>query len=140
MLTTHVWNVLLIEDNAADASLVRICAQEHDGVEVFHAPNPILANRFIQRNSPFEDVPIPDLVLLDLHLPLLNGFDLLQGIRESSSLDHMPIVVLTSSIQQKDRERSLGLGASDYVVKPAEWGAWMTTITRIFRNHLPGFA
>jgi DNA-binding response OmpR family regulator len=131
--------VLLIEDSQNDAHFVSLCANDHVGIDLFHAPNPLQANRFLHRNPPFDEVGIPDLVLLDLSLPLFNGFEVLQGIRETPDLAQVPVVVLTSSIHANDRKRALALGASEYLVKPMEWGRWQTTMTRLFRRYLKGF-
>lgn len=140
MPATLTWNVLLIEDNPGDANLVFSCTRDFDGVELFHAPDALLGSRFLHRHSPFEDVAIPDLVMLDLGLPIFSGFDVLRGMRESGPLASVPVVVLTSSSLASDRERCLALGASDYVVKPFEWSVWQSTMKRILRRYLKGFS
>lgn len=139
MTSTRTWNVLLIEDNPGDANLLLICSRDYPGIEIFNAPNALQANRFLHRTAPFDEVAIPDLVLLDLTLPVFNGFDILQGMREVPDLAHVPVVVLTSSISQADKDRALKLGATDYLIKPVEWGRWQTMVSRIFRRHLKGF-
>lgn len=139
MPSSLIWKVLLIEDNQNDAHLVSLCANDHVGVDLFHAPNPLQGNRFLRRNPPFDEVGIPDLVLLDLALPVFNGFEVLRDIRGSRELAHVPVVILTSSINQNDRKRALALGANEYLVKPMEWGQWQTTMTRLFRKYLKGF-
>lgn len=139
MPATLVWNILLVEDNQGDANLISTCVNDHAGLGLFHAPNALQANRFLHRISPFEDVAVPDLVLLDLGLPILNGFEVLQGMRESPGLAQVPVIVLTSSTYHSDRERALALGASEHLVKPVEWGHWQRTMTRIFRRYLKGF-
>jgi DNA-binding response OmpR family regulator len=140
MSATLTWNVLLIEDNPGDANLVFSCTRDYDHVELFHAPDALLGSRFLHRHSPFEEVALPDLVLLDLGLPIFSGFDVLRGMRESPALTTVPVVVLTSSTLASDRERCLELGAADYVLKPCEWSTWQSTMARILRRHLRGFA
>jgi DNA-binding response OmpR family regulator len=140
MSATLTWNVLLIEDNPGDANLVFSCLRDFDGVELFHAPDGALGSCFLHRHSPFEDVAIPDLVLLDLGLPIFSGFDVLRGMRESKSLAKVPVVVLTSSTLVSDRDRCLDLGALDYVIKPIEWGVWQVMMRRILRRYLKGFS
>jgi DNA-binding response OmpR family regulator len=60
----------------------------------------------------------PALVLLDLKLPKLSGFEVLRWIRKQDSLSKLPVIVLTSSGQDRDREEAKALGASDFCVKP----------------------
>jgi len=64
------------------------------------------------------EFPLPSLVLLDLKMPFVNGFDVLQWIRSQPSLKHIPVVVLTSSAEDRDRQRAAELGAQAYFVKP----------------------
>ena len=127
-------HVLLVDDNDGDASLVRISAEDFHNVAFTHLPNAVQANRYLLRKSPFEDCAKPDLVLLDLHMPTLDGSVVLQTIRESHDHREMPVVVFTTS--QLDKERCRKLGANDYVVKPVEWNAWQFTIRGILLRYL----
>jgi len=67
-----------------------------------------------------KDCPVPTLVVLDLNLPLVSGFDVLAWMRNEQRLRRLPVVVLTSSNQPKDVKRAYDLGANSYLVKPAE--------------------
>jgi CheY-like chemotaxis protein len=62
--------------------------------------------------------PLPSLVLLDLKIPYVSGFEVLKWIREQPALANLAVVILTSSPEQRDRERAAALGASGYLVKP----------------------
>jgi CheY-like chemotaxis protein len=62
--------------------------------------------------------PLPDCVFLDLKMPFMSGFDVLEWLREQPSLSDLKVVVLTSSPEDRDRERALELGARGYAVKP----------------------
>jgi len=62
--------------------------------------------------------PLPDLMLLDLKMPKLNGFDVLSWIRQQPGLKRLPITVLTSSDQPQDINRAYDLGANSYLLKP----------------------
>src|SRR5687768_2445646 len=104
MPSSLTWKVLLIEDSQNDAHFVSLCANDHAGIDLFHAPNPLQGNRFLRRNPPFDEVGIPDLVLLDLCLPVFNGFEVLSGIRATAELTHVPVAVLTSSAHANDRK------------------------------------
>lgn len=139
MHATATWTVLLVEDNPGDANLIRECGRDWSGVNLIHVPNAVQANRLIVRKSPFEDVTPPDLVLLDLRMPIYDGSLVLHAMREGAAHAHTPVIVFTSSRLPSDEARCRELGATDYIWKPADWIDWQTTITRIFRKHLRGF-
>jgi CheY-like chemotaxis protein len=65
-----------------------------------------------------EEYPLPSMILLDLKMPFRDGFEVLEWIRTQSSLNGIPVVVLTSSAEERDRRRAKELGASAYFVKP----------------------
>jgi len=140
MTPPATWNVLLVEDNPGDVSLVRTCVEIFLGVTLSHVPNAIQASRFITRESPFEDVSAPDLILLDLRMPMFDGSDVLRDMRESALAVKTTVVVLTSSTLPCDELRCRELGATDFVNKPVDWNSWRVTIHRIFRKHLKGFS
>lgn len=132
--TVVMRNVLLVDDNDGDASLVRASAEDFTTVTITHMANAGLANRYLFKASPFEDCPTPDLVLLDLRMPALDGSVVLQFMRESPEHRRTPVVVLTTS--SRDRERCRMLGANDYIIKPTEWAEWESTIRGVFRKFL----
>lgn len=63
--------------------------------------------------------PLPQMVLLDLNLPVMSGFEVLKWIREHRSFDNLLVVIFSSSGRVEDRERARSLGADDYLIKPA---------------------
>lgn len=133
------WQILLVEDNPGDVNLIRMCTERFEGVVIHHVPNAVQAHRFLLRQHPFEDVPAPDLVLLDLHMPVFDGAMVLESVRESVRLQQIPVVVFTSSTLLSDRVRCKELGASEYINKPADWIAWQAKVHKIFCDHLRGF-
>jgi DNA-binding response OmpR family regulator len=60
----------------------------------------------------------PDLLILDLMMPHMNGFELCEAVRKSADIADLPIIILTARIQEKDRETALALGVRDYLTKP----------------------
>lgn len=140
MHTVATWNVLLVEDNPGDVNLIRMCAEKFDGVVIHHVPNVVQAHRFLYNQHPFESAPRPDLVLLDLRMPIFDGTSVLESMRQSLQLTGIPVVVFTSSALLSDRMRCKELGADDYVNKPADWVAWQAKIYRILTDHLRGFS
>lgn len=139
MQTTSTWNVLLVEDNPGDVNLIRMCAERFPGLVVHHVPNAVQAHRFLLSQHPFDKAPTPDLVLLDLRMPVFDGASVLESMRESLPHGDIPVVVFTSSTLLTDRVRCQELGASDYINKPADWVAWQSKIHRILKDHLKGF-
>jgi CheY-like chemotaxis protein len=118
--------VMLIEDNPADANLVHVALLEH-GVkcELVHVKDGEEAVDFIDRLDRGE-APCPDLVILDLNLPRKPGSTVLKRVRESEVCGHIPVVVLTSSNDQKDRDEAKRLGASLYIRKPSRLSELMS--------------
>lgn len=114
--------LLLIEDNEDDVFLMRRALRKSninlplqvvmDGQEALDYLAG--ANKFADRSLH----PIPALVFLDLKLPYVHGFEVLQWIRSQEQLRDIPVVVLTSSPEDRDRQKAHALGARAYYVKP----------------------
>ena len=80
---------------------------------------------------------VPELVLLDLNLPRVDGFDVLDKLRKSRRCSAVPVVVMTSSAAQNDRDRSALLGATTYFLKPTGYDAFLkigTIIRELLRR------
>jgi len=114
--------ILLVEDNRADQELIRRAVEKvtipgelrivEDGEE---------ALAYLFRRGKYQDPaasPRPDLLLLDLNLPRIDGYQVLEEIRTDSKLRLMPVVVLTTSRQEKDIIRSYELGCNSFIPKP----------------------
>ena len=76
----------------------------------------------------------PDLVLLDVMLPYLDGFELIKKIREHATWNHVPIIMLTAKSQEHNIVRALDHGANDYVVKPFRPGELLARIRRVTKS------
>jgi CheY-like chemotaxis protein len=108
--------ILYVEDDEVDAQMVK------NAFEDLKIPNPLflaedgekglLALRERQKFS---------LILLDLNMPRMNGFEFLTAVKQAEDLRHIPVVILTSSVDEKERKRCFGLGAAGYLVKPVEY-------------------
>ena len=113
--------ILLVEDNEADIELAL------RGLERAKLQNRILTVRdgvealaFLRREAPHQHAPRPDLVLLDLNLPKLDGRAVLVSIREDPGLRELPVVVLTAS--DSDQERFAAGAADAFLTKPVDFG------------------
>jgi CheY-like chemotaxis protein len=111
--------VLIVEDNEADAFLTKETL-ETDGllVDIAIAKDGVEAVDYLLRRPPFEKAKQPDLVLLDLNLPRLDGRGVLAEMRGHEELSAVPVVILTSSDAEVDIVKSYELGANCYVTKP----------------------
>ncbi|MBL0938440.1 MAG: response regulator [Gemmatimonadaceae bacterium] len=111
--------VLLVEDNPGDAELTRETLEAGKlHLEISVANDGVKALEFLERASRDPKQALPDVILLDLNLPKIDGRQVLAEIRRREPLKHIPVVVLTSSDAEQDVLQSYGLGANCYVTKP----------------------
>ncbi|MBP7732483.1 MAG: response regulator [Caldisericia bacterium] len=103
-------DVLVVDDEIAIAKLIKFVL-ESNGYEVRIADDGETAISAIMDKK-------PDLVVLDLMLPTISGFDVLQNIRESMGITDLPVIVLTCRGQKEDRDKAIKLGATEYLTKP----------------------
>lgn len=119
-MSTRPKRLLLIEDNPAHARLMQIqFAAVSGGLHVDWVPDGESALSFIRGLAPYIDRVAPDLVLLDLGLPGISGFDVLSALKQDERLKLIPVVVISNSEQQQDLVRAYRDAANAYVVKPA---------------------
>ncbi len=115
-------SILIIDYNVADVELMREALREIDPtVQLFSVVNAVQGFAFLSKQDGFAQVPTPDVVLLDINMPVINGLHALRLIRETRDWDPIPVIVWSSSSRGEDRSEALRLGAVEYVVKPADW-------------------
>ncbi|HEX4265566.1 MAG TPA: response regulator [Verrucomicrobiae bacterium] len=114
--------ILLAEDDENDIFFMRRALQKADvNCPLYVTRDGKEALDYLGGAGPFADrehYPIPALMFLDLKMPFLNGFDVLEWIHSQSSLKDIPVVILTSSAEDRDRKKAAQLGAKAYCVKP----------------------
>lgn len=110
--------ILLVEDNPDDVELtLRAFRRSRVANDVVVARDGVEAmERLLSQTQ-----PRPALILLDLKLPRVDGFELLRWIREDEALRVLPVVILTSSKEERDIVQSYTLGANSYIVKPVDF-------------------
>jgi CheY-like chemotaxis protein len=125
--------ILLVEDNPADADLTQV-AFEAVGTPAYIevVPNGEEAINYLARHGIYHDALVPQLVLLDLNLPRVGGFEVLASIKSLEATRHIPVVVLTSSESSDDIIRSYQLGANCYLTKPFSVGAYREMAKRLY--------
>ena len=132
--------VLAAEDDEGDAMLLRLAFKRAD------IPNPLVVVRdgheaveYLSGVAPFEDraaFPLPALLLLDLKMPRLNGFDVLDWWRAQTELRDLPVIVLSSSSHENDIDKARKMGAREYIVKPHGFAELTTLIQELGRRWL----
>lgn len=111
--------ILLVEDNPADARMTREALKAAGVQHRLHVvENGLDAISFLYRTREFDDAPEPDVVLLDLNIPKLNGHEVLREIKTNDHFKHIPVVVLTCSDAESDSYKSFEANADRFVTKP----------------------
>jgi|SRR4051812_12061235 CheY-like chemotaxis protein len=130
-------SVLHVEDEDASACLVRCALEEANiSVSVYRVCDGEQALAFLRKVGQYDIARTPDLVLLDLNTPRLDGWTVLGEMQQSPSLSTIPVVVLTTSSSPKDRERAEQLGVRRYVIKPQSFDALVRGIKAICNEYL----
>lgn len=120
--TTKPVSILLVEDNPGDAELAIISlrrAKVSNDVHVIEDGEQAMS--FLRRQGDYQDAQRPDLILLDLNLPGMDGREVLQEIKNDEELRSIPVVVLTTSEAHIDVEAAYGNYANSYMTKPVDF-------------------
>ncbi len=126
--------ILLVEDDARDLELTLLALERTQlANEVVVVRDGAQALEYLQREGEWATRPEgnPAVILLDLKLPKLNGLEVLQAVRASETLRSIPVVMLTSSLEEADVTRSYALGVNAYVVKPVEFKQFIGAIAEL---------
>ena len=125
-------DILIVEDNPGDVRLVRealkACASSHR-LQVARDGEEALA--MLRRQPPHQGSSRPNLVLLDLNLPRMDGRELLAQLKHDPELRRIPVVVLTTSGAERDVQSSYDLHANCYVTKPVDLGQFLEVVKSI---------
>jgi chemotaxis family two-component system response regulator Rcp1 len=124
--------ILLVEDNPGDIRLTREALKEGKILNNLSVvTNGVEAMEFLRRQGRYENVPRPELILLDLNLPRIDGREVLAEIKNDPDLRIIPVVVLTSSEAEQDILRSYKLHANCYISKPVDWDQFIEVVKSI---------
>ena len=112
-------NVLLVEDNPGDIRLILEAFKECKASVKFHfAKDGVAAMSFLNREGQYSNAKCPDLILLDLNLPKKDGREVLAEIKADENLEHIPVLVLTSSKAENDITQAYDMHANSFITKP----------------------
>jgi CheY-like chemotaxis protein len=124
--------ILLVEDNPGDIRLTQEVLKEgkiHNHLNVVEDGEQAIS--YLHRHEPYSHVPLPDLILLDLNLPRRNGLEVLQMIKTSEALRHIPVVVFTTSEAAEDITSAYNLYANCYITKPIDLEQFVNSVKSI---------
>jgi two-component system response regulator len=112
-------NLLLVDDDPGDVDLtLEVMSLSKLKLNINVVEDGVEAIEYLQKKGGYGDVVLPDLILLDLNMPRKNGREVLDFIKNNESLKTIPVVILTTSDNEEDIERTYKLGASCYITKP----------------------
>jgi CheY-like chemotaxis protein len=127
--------ILLVEDSPTDAELtIRALKKRNLANHLVHVTDGQAALDFLFSTGPYRDRPKneqPKVVLLDLKLPKLNGIEVLRQLRANEHTKLLPVVIMTSSREDRDVIESYKLGANSYVVKPVEFESFAEAVSNL---------
>lgn len=125
MITAHNVDLLLVEDNPSDAELTMRALKKHHLVNnLFHVKDGAEALDFIYCRGTFghrSTLALPKLIILDLKLPKVDGLEVLRILKNDDVMKAIPVVIMTSSREERDLVEGYRLGVNSYVVKPVEF-------------------
>lgn len=125
-------SILLCEDSITDAQLT-LEALRYGTLQnrIHHVRDGEEAMKYLRNEPPYTDVERPDLILLDLNMPKMNGRAVLEAIRGDEDLKTIPVIILTTSTQDEDIIEAYGLAANSYIVKPVELDKFFAIIQQM---------
>jgi two-component system, chemotaxis family, response regulator Rcp1 len=125
-------NILVVEDSAGDVELIRTgFKQSTVAHNLYVAPDGFAAMDFLLKAGEFKNTPKPDLVILDINLPGMNGHEVLAKIRSNEEIKKTPVIILSSSSSKTDVEQSYKMNVNSYVTKPMELQDFLVAIKSI---------
>jgi CheY-like chemotaxis protein len=124
--------ILLVEDNAGDILLISEALKEGKiANELIIIKDGWDAICYLERSEGFENAEQPDLIILDVNLPKLNGHEVLVRIKNNEDTKHIPVIMLTTSSSEKDIFQSYQNHANCYITKPVDVNEFLNVITTI---------
>lgn len=115
------FDILLLEDDPADAHLTKLALQDNKVLSTLHhVEDGVEGLAFLNHEPPYAEAPRPDLILLDLNMPRMDGREFLKAVKADPALCSIPVLVLTTSEAERDIQQAYLTGANGFVTKPVE--------------------
>ena len=129
MRDQNIINILLAEDNEDDVVIIRDAFAQRKLVNILHVvDNGQEAMEYLLQRGQYENAVMPGLVILDINMPKKNGLEVLKEIKTNSVLKHLPVIMLTTSTQERDIVQSYSDGACSYVTKPVNFDEFIKVV------------
>ena len=120
--TEKLIEILLVEDNSTDVLLTEEALATTKLAHHLHVVgNGVDALLFLRKQGEYTHAPLPNMILLDLNLPIKRGCEVLAEIKSDANLQHIPVIVLSNSNQELDIVKAYNLNANCYIVKPVSF-------------------
>lgn len=125
-MSTGNRKVLIVEDNKLNMKLFRDILTS-EACEVIECFDPMFAMETIARE-------IPNLILMDIQLPRISGYDLIKWIKADANYNHIPIIAITAFAMEDDKEKILSLGCEGYMSKPISMDPFIENVNKFLEN------
>ncbi len=130
--TSTRFDLLLVEDDPGDVIMTREALTDANVEHDLHVvDNGEAAISFLRQEGSYRDAPRPDLILLDLNLPRVDGREVLSFVKGDQSLRRIPLVILTTSESDDDIATSYDLHANAFVTKPVEFESYLKAVRQV---------
>lgn len=125
-------NILLVEDNPGDVRLTEEALSEGDiSVQLHVVRDGVEALNLLRQKTSTALSPRPDLILLDLNLPKKSGLEVLEEIKNDKDLKRIPVIILTTSKEERDILRAYDLHANGFIVKPVDLNEFIRAVRSV---------
>jgi two-component system, response regulator len=134
-IKTEFAPILIVEDEEDHARLIIKSLIETGRMlnEIVHINNGLDALNYLMLKGEYKDHKhhIPTLILLDVKMPMKNGFEVLEELKADEKLKKIPVVMLTTTSTSEDIDKAMALGANDYIVKPVKLSDFMDKVSKL---------
>jgi two-component system response regulator len=132
---TRAAEILLVEDNENDVILTRMAFEQAKLViRLHHVQDGEQCLAFLRKQGQYAGAPTPDIILLDLNMPRMDGREVLAEISGDENLRHLPVVILTTSSAEQEILKMYKLRCSSYIIKPVDFEQFVRVI-RLFNDY-----
>lgn len=139
-LPTRTAEVLLVDDDEIDALLTQECLRKSNmPINLHHVPDGRQCMHFLRKQSCYRQVPTPDLILLDLHMPIMNGMDVLTELQQDTALNQLPVVVISHSCDGREIDTMYHLGCKLFLQKSMDFFAMNLALQDLMKQFFPMF-
>ena len=117
--------ILIVEDNKLNMKLFKDILEAEDCI-VIECFDPMFAMRIVEEE-------MPNLILMDIQLPRISGYDLIQWIKADANISHIPIIAITAFAMEDDKEKILSLGCEGYMSKPISMDPFIVNVNKFLK-------